>query len=450
MESFVKEEEKDFLNIFQRLKKRDFSGNTGQAIKNSTYQIATSLVYKISSIIFTIVVARLLMPELYGLYGLALSTIVLFMAFSDFGIGTALLTFIAQNIDKDKKKAKGYYNFLFRYKLILIVIISFVLIATSYYISNIYYNKPIFYALLAGGLYIPAYQLMSYFIHFFVAQNNLKIGLINEMIVQFLRLIFVPLAIILFLGKVKNEVLLLIIFLVITFAYFVGMLFLYFSIYKQKFLEIKEEKLTKDEKKELNKFILPLSITALSGLFFGSIDLLILGHFVESIFLGYFQAAFNLIGSATAIVAFSGTALFPILSKLKGEQFERGFNKGMIITGLIAIAATIFTFTFAKWIILIIYGKEYMDAVLLLQLLSLLLINIPICSLYGSYYFIQKKTKMYSVLLIISTVINIILNYLFIIALLPQGMMQAVIGSCVATIISRYMFLFGLIFFRKR
>src|SRR3989339_275260 len=369
MESFVKEEEKDFLNIFQRLKKRDFSGNTGQAIKNSTYQIATSLVYKISSIIFTIVVARLLMPELYGLYGLALSTIVLFMAFSDFGIGTALLTFIAQNIDKDKKKAKGYYNFLFRYKLILIVIISFVLIATSYYISNIYYNKPIFYALLAGGLYIPAYQLMSYFIHFFVAQNNLKIGLINEMIVQFLRLIFVPLAIILFLGKVKNEVLLLIIFLVITFAYF-----------------------------------------------------------VESIFLGYFQAAFNLIGSATAIVAFSGTALFPILSKLKGEQFERGFNKGMIITGLIAIAATIFTFTFAKWIILIIYGKEYMDAVLLLQLLSLLLINIPICGLYGSYYFIQKKTKMYSVLLIISTLINIILNYLFIIALLPQGMMQAVIG----------------------
>src|SRR3989339_886938 len=107
----IKEEEKDFLNIFQRLKKRDFSGNTGQAIKNSTYQIATSLVYKISSIIFTIVVARLLMPELYGLYGLALSTIVLFMAFSDFGIGTALLTFIAKNIDIDKKKAKGYYNF---------------------------------------------------------------------------------------------------------------------------------------------------------------------------------------------------------------------------------------------------------------------------------------------------------------------------------------------------
>ncbi|HIG95204.1 MAG TPA: oligosaccharide flippase family protein [Nanoarchaeota archaeon] len=450
MENFIKEEEKDFLNIFQRLKKRDFSGNTGQAIKNSTYQIATSLVYKISSIIFTIVVARLLMPELYGLYGLALSTIVLFMAFSDFGIGTALLTFIAKNIDIDKKKAKGYYNFLFKYKLILIVIISFILIVTSYYISNIYYNKPIFYALLAGALYIPTYQLMTYFIYFFVAQNNLKIGLINETIVQFLRLIFVPLAIILFLGKVNNEILLLIIFLVITFAYFVGMLFLYFSIHKQKFIEIKEEQLTKDEKKELNKFILPLSITALSGLFFGSIDLLILGHFVESIFLGYFQAAFNLIGSATAIVAFSGTALFPILSKLKGEQFEKGFNKGMIITGLIAISATIFTFTFAKWIILIIYGKEYINAVLLLQLLSLLLINIPLCGLYGSYYFIQKKTKMYSVLLIISTLINIILNYLFIIALLPQGMMQAVIGSCVATIISRYMFLFGLIFFRKR
>ena len=80
---------KDLLNgenqikgIFSRIRRRDFSGNSGQAIKNSTFQLATNLVAKIGSLFFTIIIARLLMPELFGLYSLALATILMFSAIS--------------------------------------------------------------------------------------------------------------------------------------------------------------------------------------------------------------------------------------------------------------------------------------------------------------------------------------------------------------------------------
>ena len=86
MKNVFKEEKNDFKEVLRRVKNRDFSGNTGLAIKNSIYQISTNSFSKIAALIFTIIVARLLMPELFGLYSLALSTILLFSAVSNIGI----------------------------------------------------------------------------------------------------------------------------------------------------------------------------------------------------------------------------------------------------------------------------------------------------------------------------------------------------------------------------
>ena len=53
-EKLIKEEAKEVRGILGRIKNRDFSGNTGQAIKNSSYQLATLLTAKIGSLLFTI------------------------------------------------------------------------------------------------------------------------------------------------------------------------------------------------------------------------------------------------------------------------------------------------------------------------------------------------------------------------------------------------------------
>ena len=450
--NFIKDEVKDTKEIITRFKNKDFSGNEGRAIKNSSWQIATTLTAKIGSLIFTIIIARLMLPELYGLYGLALSTILFMGIFSDFGISAALMTFVSRTIDKNPSKAKGYFYYLTKYKVSLVIFSSIILIFSAKWLAGTYYHKPIYYALLAGAIYLPMTIFSGYLNSIFTAKNNFRPQFIREIIVQGFRLIIVPILIIYFLANVSSvEFYLLWIFIALSLCYFIGGAYLLvITKLSHPFNKTKSQRLNPKEKSELIKFILPLSITAFSGVFFGIVDQIMLGHYVESQFLGFYQAAFNLIAAASVIIAFSSAAVFPIFARLKGKSLERGFKKTRNATLLISITAAVFTFTLAPFIIKIIYGTEYLTAINYLKILALLLLSFPLISLYTTYYMSQKRTKIISILLIFSTVLNVILNYFLINLGLQYSMSYAVIGACVATIISRYVYLGGLILFRKK
>jgi len=448
----VKKEINDMFEILKRVKRKDFSGNEGRVIKNSSWQLATTLTAKIGSLIFTIILARLMLPELYGLYGLALSTILLMAIFSDFGINSALMTFISKTIDKNPGKAKGYLYLLTKYKISLIILSSIILLASASWIANSYYNKPIYYALLAGAIYLPMTILSGYLNPIFISKNNFRPQFISEIIIQVAKLVIIPFSIIYFLVNVSSiEFYLLWVFLLLSVCYMLGGLYLLITAkLKHPFKKRKAEKLNFKEKRELVKFILPLSITSISGVFFGFVDQIMLGPYVESQFLGFYQVALNLAASAAVIISFSASAAFPIFARLKGKMLEKGFKKTRNITFLISVLAAIFTFTIAPIIIEIIYGTEYLTAISYLKILSLLLISFPMIGLYTSYYISQRKTKVFSILLISSTVLNVILNYIFINIGLQYSMFYAVVGVSVATVISRYIYLGGLIIFRNR
>lgn len=451
--SFLEREESDIKELFNRFKKRNFKGTEGQAIKNSTFQLSTTLVAKAGSIVFTILIARMLLPELFGLYSLALSTIILFTAFSDLGITTALTTFVSKNIGSKKfVKAKSYFRTLLKYKLFLVLIPSAILLILSYFIANNYYHKPLFLALLAGGIYIPLVSFVGFLESSFKANNDFKRPFLKEFIFQIVRLAIVPLAIFLFLKfSLSQESLVAGIILVLSFCYFLSIIFL-IIFFRKKIPFLKEDKknLSKSEKKGLRKFILPLTATALSGIFFGYIDTIMLGHFVKSEFIGYYSSAFSLVGSASVIVGFAGAALFPIFARLKGKSLENAFSKTINLTLLISIIGALVAFFGAGAIINIIYGSEYAPALTLLKIFSLLILVLPLSGIYDSYFFSQEKTKIVAYLLIGTTIINIILNYFFITFGLRFGMMEAVIGACIATVTSRYVYFFGLSAYKKR
>lgn len=447
----ITEEISDAIGVINRFKKRDFSGNEGRAIKNSSWQIATTLTAKIGSLFFTIIIARLMLPEIYGLYGLALSTILFIGMFSDFGIGAALITYLSKTIDKNPSKAKGYLFKLTKYKIILTGLSSLILLLFAKWIAESYYNKPIFYALLAGSIYLPIVIMSGYLNPIFTSKNNFRPQFVREIIFQLSRLAVVPLLIIYFLSKISSmETYLLWIFIALAACNLIaGIYLLIVAKLKHPFGKAKAKKLNKKEKKDLWIFIIPLSITSFSGIFFGYIDQIMLGHYVEAQFLGLYQAAFNLITSASAIISFSAAAVFPIFTRLKGKSLERGFRKTRNMTLLISFSAAIFTFLIAPYIIQVIYGAEYTAATIYLRALSLILISFPIINLYTTYYTSQGRTMVISSLLIVSTFLNIILNYAFINIGLNYSMSYAVLGACSATIISRYFYLAGLALYKK-
>lgn len=451
--NIIKEEVGDLKDIFRRIKRRDLKGNTGQAIKNSSYQFVQGLVTKIGSLLFTIIMARMLMPELMGLYSLALVTIVMFVSISDLGIYPAVITFGSKMLGKnDPAKAKGYVKKLFKWKLILVSIFSLILLASSYFMANIYYNKPIFYALLVGVLYLPAITILVFLEYIFRATNNFREPLIKEIFFQAMRFIFIPLVIFFLLrSNLSSDIIISIVLLTITMCYLFSIILLAaLSKNKLKFLSVREKKLKKPEIAELKKFIIPLSVLSLSGVFFGYVDTLMLGHYISSSFIAYYGAAFALIGSASTIISFSAMSLMPIFSRISGTSLEKMFAKTRNLTLLISVAAGAFTYSISWWIIKLAYGEAYLSAVPILKYLSILVAILPIMALYNSYFISQKKTKTIAWLIIMATTLNITFNFIGInYGLSHYGEMGGVFGAVGATILSRFAHLTGLVLWRK-
>jgi len=444
----IKNEENEIKDIWRRILKRDFSGNTGLVIKNSFYQFSKNITAKLGSFIFTIILARLLLPEMFGLYSLALSTIMIFAAISELGLGQTVIRFISKEFGKKRKKLKANLFYLGKIKIILIFFSAALLLILAKYIANNFYQKPIFLALLAGALYIIVIQIIAFLQPMLQASNCFKVIFKREIIYQVIRIILVPLVVIFAIrSSLSNEVNLMLIILFLAFSLFITSLFLFFDvrkIYLKKIQQEKTNKLQKKQKRTINKFFFATATLVLSGIFFGNIDKVMLGRFVDSEFIGYYTASFSLIGALTILIGFAAIAVLPIFSRLKGKRLEKGFKKTIRITLLFSVGAFLATLILANFVIWVIYGKEYILATNILRILSLLLFIIPIAGIYQSYYLSQGNPKKVAKFLIIATFFNIILNYILITLLLKHSSLYATYGAAIATIISQFFYLMGL------
>jgi len=451
MDNFFNEEKNDFKNIFQRIRKKDFSGNTGLAIKNSIYNFSTTVISKFGSLIFTIIIARLLMPELFGFYNLALSTILIFTAFSELGINQSIVRFVSHFLGKNKKaKAKDYLIYFAKIKFILIFISIILLLISSKFIAETYYQKPIFLALLAGIFYIFLTQITNYFISVLNSFNNFKNILFKETIFQFSRIILVPLVVIFAIKlSLSNETILFYVILALSVSYLLTGSYLFFITKKNSYLKPKGSNvLSKEEKKNANRFVILTAVIVLSGVFFGNIDKVMLGRFVAGEFIGYYQAAFSLIGALTSLCAF-GAVLLPIFSRMEKRDMKKAMKKIIRIVFLTSLVFFILTLIFSNLAVKIIYGEDYFLATNILKLFSILILILPMVNIYLPYFMSQNKPGIIAKSLGVSTFINIILNYILISSLLPYGQIYSVYGAAISTIISQGIYLGILVLSKK-
>lgn len=451
--TLLKKGQSEVKDILGRILRRDFSGNTGMAVKNSVYQFSANLFAKFGSLFFTIILARLLMPEMFGLYSLALSTILIFAVISELGLTRTLIRFISKESGKKKGNVKSYLIYFAKIKFCLIFVSAILLLVFAKPLADIFYQKPIFLALVAGALYIIFSQITGFLQSTLQASNNFKSVFKREVIFQVSRIILVPLAVVFALKySLSEEINLMLIILFLAFSFFIASIFMFFDAKKSysKYLEEKKSNLSKKQKTVANQFILATATLALSGIFFSKIDRVMLGRFVEAEFIGYYTAAFSLIGALVPLVGFAAIVLLPIFSKLKGKRLERGLNKSIRLTLLLAFAAFLATLILSYFVILIVYGSEYILSTNILRLLALLLFATPLIAIYQSYFISQGKPQKIAKLLIFITILNVVLNYIFITSLLPYGHLQATYGAAIATIISKFFYLGSLVFVRMK
>lgn len=445
----IREESKDILFILKKIKNRNFQGNSGTAIKNTVYQTAYTFVSKVGSLLFTIILARVLMPELFGLYSLALSTILLFSYFSDLGINNTLVRFVSKEMSNSRySKARAYTSYLLKAKLLVIsgIVILFLVLAQP---LSVYYQKPIFTVLIAGVLYLFSISLASFFQGFFQSLNDFRIIFIRESFFQFMRLILVPLLVIYLLSKaVSGQSILVVIFASFGILWGIMTLFLYTLAKKTPLFLAKERELNIKEKRGVNLFLKSILLFSIFSLVLTYSDIFILGGFVTSEYIGYYQAAMGIIGSLSTMVLFSGS-LLPVFSRLKGRALERGFKKSLKVTITLSAFLFVGSILLSEVLINLLYGTAYAPAIPFFRGLCFLLILSPLTTMYNGYFIAKGEPEVIRNLLVYTSIFNFILNFSLVYYFSHQSAYLAVMGLIFGTIFSNLLYLAGCIWKRS-
>ena len=162
-----------------------------QAVKGSFWNVLASLVQRIGGIVFIVIIARILLPEKFGLYSLVLSTAALFMMLGDKGFNESLIRYFAE-AGKNKSKAKTFFYYLLKMKLVVIVGLSALLVLVSYPLSYIIFKEPgAFVPLLISSGYIIFLTYENFLSGLFFAIKKVNYVTWKQTIHQLLRITFV-------------------------------------------------------------------------------------------------------------------------------------------------------------------------------------------------------------------------------------------------------------------
>ena len=351
--------------------------------------IAT-LILAISSII----IARLIGPELYGQYTLAFVTPSLLFIFADLGIDQGILKFTAEHRSRNDEKSVAK---MIKHGLIIRASLGLTLFIISYVLAEqfatLLLQRPelAFYVRIAS-IAILFQTVFTTAISAFVGIDKAEYNAITNNIQAAAKTIISILLVLsgfAVTGAILGHVV----------SYFVGAVT---GIALLIIILRKQQTKTTDQSFKHNAKVLiaygaPLYVFALLAGFIPFIQNILLAYFTTDGAIGNYRAAANFAVLLTVIAFPITTALLPAFSKLSpapDKQAKNFFKLANKYTAILVIPATILIIAYSSQIVQIIYGLTFTSAPLYLAMYCLLYLLVGIGYLtLGSFFNGFGKTR---------------------------------------------------------
>jgi len=389
-----------------------------RVLKNSFFSSSSALIRGIGGFLFSVIIARILTPEQYGIYALAIS-LCFFIMQMDFGTGYSAIRYLAAS-ERDEYLARGYFKFFFKLRIALGLIYAILLIVLADFLAFHVFNKPE----MSMPLKILAFFFLFFFLSDFIdccsqAFQNFKYPAIRHAINESLKFaLVIPLALIFFNG----------IFVGLALASTLTFI-LMFSLFRRRYSHLFKGAAKKIETERVLRFMGFVSIGAISGVVFSYVDMIMLGIFLPAEYAGYYKAATNIVFGIVGLTGIAGV-LFPVFTQLEGESLEDAFKKVFRYASILSFPFAVSLAYFSPQIVSVIYGVDYLPASLPLSILSPLII-FNATNFFGVLFGAKEKPEYSTAISIASMAMNVLLNYILI---LKFGM----IGAAIATTTSRF------------
>jgi len=376
--------------------------------------------------LFRIVVARFLGSDVYGLYSLGLAAFSILTTVSLLGVGSGIRRFIAYHKGKDEDKVRGILRAGLKISMPIGIIFSIILVIFGNQIGLILFDSA------DMGLVLRVFGLLLPFKVLLKNLESIAMGLKRVEYYVYSRKI-IPLG---------SKFLLVILFIFLGFellgvlaAFFIATMFglismIYFTVFKLDYFDFSRSSFSI---KKMFLYSWPLIIAAIFMKIIGWTDVLMMGHFLTESQVGIYNAALPTAMILSFFLSAVSKIIFPVFSQLYGEGKLSEFRRIYQVSTKWIFAATLPFFMvmllFPRQLMVLLFGAEFAPAALSLSILALAYFYYVSLGSLDRVIKSIGRTKLYALVIGVSAVVNISLNWF----LIP---IYGIVGGAIATAVS--------------
>ena len=408
---------------------------SNKVLKNSFILVIGNLLYRVGGYINRLLMSRMLGPEGYGLYGLTLPFQGIFQILSAGGLPPAISKYVAEYNAKDEKALTRQVIYTAtKFMVLMAILLSIILLFSSDFIANVIFHKPlVVWPLRAVSLITPFSVIVGAMRGAFQGVYKNEYTVYNRMAEQLATIVFAVVFVycgLYAMGAVLGG----------AFGFIVSAItavLLYKKYISPMFYS--EDSLDLSLKEELELlwmlicFAVPVAITALSEMAIYDVGTLVIGVFMLSTDVGFYNAA-DPISRIPLVISLSiSTVLLPATAEayvLKNQKLLQEYVVDCLrYCILTVIPMCVIISMFSMPIIQLLFGEVYTPGS---GVLCILVIGMSFYSIYMISSSILQGTgnpKLPMYILLFGTVLNIVLNAFFV-------QMMGIIGAAIATTIT--------------
>ena len=388
-----------------------------QTIKDSFVVFIGLGVTAFLGFIYTIVMARVLKPDFFGVFSAVTSLVAIVYSFGDLGVGPAIIHFLPKHPENEKKLINS--SFWFQFLIGSIIVILFFTLSGY---SNIFVPKSLPEHFILVGVLSFNYLLIGWSQAIFTAKKKFLSFSFSQIIDSVIKIIIV-----FWLLRVSNLSI-----STAIIANFVSTIFAFLFTFGKSLLKIKPEfdAHTFNSIFHYSKWI---AVSRLFSVFFSRVDIILLNLLASSFAAGIFAAASRITLLFAMIVSSLGSVVNPRFSEFKSKAETVDYIKKLflLITGVSAIV--LFTVAFARPIIITVFGVSFAESVKVFQLLAISMIPFLYSVIFtAAILYTFRQPQFYAFTTFLQFAIVLVVNILYIPKL---GAYAPVLGSAISNLL---------------
>ncbi|NOX71548.1 MAG: flippase [Candidatus Micrarchaeota archaeon] len=391
---------------------------------NSIYNGASFFVSKIAGLVFTMILARLINPGLFGTYFFALSIASIFITFADLGIGATMSRYIASSLGKGNERlARSYMRFLLKIKIYVVIGGAGALFFGAGLLSVWVFGKPeLALPLKIAAAYVFFQSILDFEVFVLSSLENFKYKFFQATIYNVFRIVIVPGLIIYGFGVCWA-------LMGTVAAVALTVLFLTSALY-HKYSFLFAGNTVPISRRKILKFVSYTTVLVVSYAIYTLIDTIMVGALMPMEYVGYYRAAGAIVTTLVGVISINQVIL-PVMSKATNiNALKRMYQETFRYLSILAFPMAFGLIAVAEPAIKIIFTPDYLPAVIPLIILSYLIIDYIAGFMLLPVFYAKELPQYPAITFTVSLIFNVVLNYFFITA---YGM----IGAAAATVITR-------------